>query len=60
MRSGHARDNRRHIEIHLLFPEPWRVVPVVLSPGINGLITAGRCNDSECSDKSPGKGPTTR
>jgi hypothetical protein len=50
MCPGHALDNRCHIEIHLLFPEHWSVVSVVLPPEINGLITAGRHNDSECSD----------
>ena len=60
MRPGHARDNCRHIEIHLpavrVVSGHWWAVP----QGINALITAGRGDDSERADESSSKGPSTR
>ena len=55
MRPGHARDNCRHIEIHLpavrVVLGHWWAVP----QDINALITAGRGNNSERADESPSK-----
>jgi hypothetical protein len=44
MRSGHARNNSRDIEIHLSFvgvlPRHWLVVAKIPFGGTSGLITA--------------------
>jgi hypothetical protein len=44
MRSGHARDNSRDIDLHLslvgVLPRHWLIVAMIPSLGTSGLITA--------------------
>jgi hypothetical protein len=60
MRPGHAPDDCRHIEIELssidVFSCHWCIFP----QGVNRLIAADRCDDSEHTDEIPGKDPRTR
>jgi hypothetical protein len=54
MRPGHARDNCRHIEIHLPagdFSGHWWIVP----QPINALLAAERRDDGEHTDETPAK-----
>jgi hypothetical protein len=57
MRPGHARDNCRHIEIHLPavgdFSGHWWIV----SQPINVLLAADRHDDGEHTDETPAKDP---
>jgi hypothetical protein len=55
MRSGHARDNSRDIQIHLSFvgvlPRHWSAVAAKIRfRDTSGLITASGGDDSERTD----------
>jgi len=60
MRPGHARDNRRNVQIHLPAVGIFAVRSRALAQGINAAITAHRHDDSDHPEETSGKDRLTR